>query len=135
MSLSVFKRFALLALLMVSFSFFTSCSNDEAQVKSTAQNLEKAMKKGDIDAMLKYVSKKDVEMMQTQLKEMTKEQKNEMAEMIKEMAEGDVTYGKVTIDGEKATMEVTTKMKDGKKEEDEAEFIKEDGKWKMKLES
>lgn len=128
MSFKTIKTFAILALMLISFSTLVGCGGDEAQIKGVAKKMVKATKKGDIDMLLECVgndSKKMISMILSDdkaKKELSEELKKEGKKM------GKVKYGEVKVDGDKATMEVTSTV-DGKKEDETLSFIKEDGKW------
>lgn len=135
MSFPKLKNGFLFIALLLSVSLFVGCASDEAQIKSTAKSVIKAMKKGELEKMAKYLPKKDAEEFNKQLKEMSKEDKKFMVEMMKEMAEAEVTYGKVTVKGDNATLETISKDKDGKEDKEDVPFVKEGGKWKMVMDN
>lgn len=145
MSVQSVKKFFNVALLLLSVTFFVGCGSDDAKstvkkdvkelqdsdlIKNTAKDVVNAMKDGDLDKVTTFISEKEAKEFKAQLKEMKEEDKNELAEMMKEMAAEVVSYGDVKVDGDKATLDMIVK-KDGKEEKDPANFVKEGGKWKM----
>lgn len=128
MSFSTIKKAAALSLILFTFTMFVGCGGDEAQIKSVAKKFVSATKKGDLDKMVSCMSKESKKGFEMFTKD--EKMKKEMAEQMKKEGKkiSKVSYGKVTIDGDKAELEMKATI-DGKEESDPMKFIKEDGKW------
>lgn len=132
MSFSTIKKTAVLSLILFTFTMFVGCGGDEAKIKSTANGLISAMKKGDMEKAQKFLTKEGAKEMKDQLKDMKKEEKEMMVTMMKAMF-ADAKIGEVKVEGDKATLKFTTKGFDGKDSEEDMNFVKEGGKWKANL--
>lgn len=133
--MSAIKKMATFSVVLLSMFLFVGCGGDEATIKKTAENFFGAMKDGDLDKMGSFMcksAKADFEKsFNTGNAEQDKMAKDMAVGMMQAMMkDATVTFGKVTIDGDKATIESTAKMAGKEKAEtDELEFVKEDGKW------
>lgn len=144
MNANMIKKITTLSLLILSLFIFSGCekkedagaakktkvekNTPEAEIKAVAEKMVKSMKEGDLENMLSCMNADSKKMMSLLLsdenakKELATEMKKEGAKITK------ITYGKVTINGDKATLECTA-MVDGKEDKEPMDFVKEDGKW------
>jgi hypothetical protein len=127
------------------FSFLTitilmvGCKGDGGSPTSTVTAFMEAMKKGDIEAVKKLITKNDLSlftMMETMAKsfgntEMVEKIKNEFIEKSKNVS---LTIKDEKIDGDKATVNVDIKEND-KTITRPIQLLKEDGSWKVSLQS
>lgn len=149
--MSLLKKCSTLAIVLLSMTLFVACGEKkeeegtkketktvaltpEATIKNTAVSFFDAMKEGDVDKMASFMSKSAKAEFEQAFNSGNAEQDKMAREMVVGMMqemlkEATVSFGKVTINGEKATIESTAKMAGKDEETDELEFVKEDGKW------
>lgn len=151
MSISTIKRFTILLCILCSMLSFVSCekkedtkattkvvsAKDEAEIKALGQQFWNTMCEGDLVAMKKIMAKESCDAIDRELgmANLTTDEKAAAVEMAKGvfqdmMKDATVKFGKVTISGKKAEMEISSVI-EGESEDESMEFIKEDGTWKI----
>lgn len=93
----------------------------------------KAMAAGDYKAFRATMSKKSLEMMDKQNKDMNLDT-GKMMEMMKAMAPTDLQYTALKLNGTKATLDATAKI-GGEANTGTISMVQEDGAWKVETES
>ena len=120
---------------------FAACNNNDAGAPTAAvDGMFTAMKNGNLVEMKKFITKADVNMMETAEKMMSsvnpealEKMKTKMTEEFKEKAK-DVKYTlkNEKVDGDKATVEAEV-VENGKTSSHNLQLVKEDGAWKISL--
>lgn len=152
MHFSTIKRFTVLLCLLCAMVTFVSCdkkedspkttttkvsAKDEAEIKSLVQNFWDQMCAGDLVAMQKIMTKesKDAVDKEFGLVGLSTDERAAAMTMAKGlfqemMKDATMELGKVTINGDKAEIKVSSVI-NGEKENESIELVKEDGAWKV----
>lgn len=134
-------RKLLFTLLMPALLF--SCNNNSTNTDTPTGVVNafiESAKKGDIDGVKKHLTQQDVQLInmgQQMLGMLDSAQTNSMKEKMaeefkKNTKDADIKVGSEKVDGDNATVEVST-TKDGKKEMQPFALKKENGQWKISL--
>jgi len=115
----------------VSLFFLLSCGSDFSSPTNTVETFLNAAKDKDEETYLSCLEKRDREWIDEMSKKSGK--KDEESDFLTdEDSPTDYEIGEEKIDGDKATVEVTTESK-GKKEKATISLVKEDGDWKIDM--